>query len=146
MPRSTISRQPIAASRVRSPKGQTFAFLPHRFLRDGFFCSLCPDELRLYIFLVLAADRDGISYYGFERICSVLEIDIDDFLYARDSLIRKDLVAFDGRRFQVLSLPAKPVLTPSPPLLVPGQMDDDDPATVRKAIRDSLADAARRTK
>jgi hypothetical protein len=146
MPRPTISREPIVASRVRSSKGQTFAFLPHRFLRDGFFCSLCSDELRLYVFLVLAADRDGISFYGFERICAVLEIDIDDFLLARDSLIRKDLVAFDGRRFQVLSLPDKPVHTPTPPLLTPTQMADDDPATVRQAILDSLADADRRTK
>jgi hypothetical protein len=146
MPPPTISRPPIVASRVRSPQGQTFAFLPHRFLRDGFFCSLCPDQLRLYVFLVLAADRDGISFYGFERICAVLEIDIDDFLLARDSLIRKDLIAFDGRRFQVLSLPDKPVHTPWPPLLTAAQMADDDPATVRKAILDSLADADRRSK
>jgi hypothetical protein len=146
MPPPTISRPPIVASRVRSPQGQTFAFLPHRFLRDGFFCSLCPDQLRLYVFLVLAADRDGISSYGFERICAVLEIDIDAFLLARDSLIRKDLIAFDGRRFQVLSLPDKPVHTPSPPLLTAAQMADDDPATVRKAILDSLADADRRSK
>jgi hypothetical protein len=146
MSRPTISRPPIVSSRVRSPKGQTFAFLPHRFLRDGFFCSLYPDELRLYVFLVLAADRDGMSFYGFERICGVLEIDIDDFLLARDSLIRKDLIAFDGRRFQVLSLPDTPVHTPSPPLLTATQMADDDPATVRQAIVDSLADADRRNK
>lgn len=146
MPRPTISRQPIVASRIRSSKAQTFAFLPHRFLRDGFFCSLRPDELRLYVFLVLAADRDGISFYGFERICSVLEIDIDDFLLARDALIRKDLIAFDGRRFQVLSLPDKPVHTPSPPICTAAQMADDDPATVRQAILQSLADADRRAK
>jgi hypothetical protein len=28
-------------------RGQSFAFLPHRFLRDGFLSSVSPDELCL---------------------------------------------------------------------------------------------------
>lgn len=136
MPTPIISRTPIRPDRIRHIEG-SFAYLPHRFLREGFLCSLTPTELRLYLFLVLAADRNGLSFYAFDRICAVLEIDIDDFLDARNALIDKDLLAFDGTRFQVLSLPARPIHAPSR-----AQYDaDDDPATVRQAIRCSLAEA-----
>ena len=93
------------------------------------------------VFLVLAADRDGMSLYHQDRICSTLEVDLDDYLEARNGLLAKDLVAFDGRRFQVLSLPQAPVWSPSRPLTTPQQLESDDPATVRQLIRDSLAEA-----
>ncbi len=134
-----MTRGPIAPNRVRNIRGQTFAFIPHRFLRDGFFSSLSPDELRLYLFLILAADRSGISFYSFERICSVLELPLDDFLDARNGLLDKDMVAFDGTRFQVLSLPAKPVRLSTHALHSQQQLEDDDPATVRKLVLESLA-------
>ncbi|MBW2735127.1 MAG: hypothetical protein JRH20_22320 [Deltaproteobacteria bacterium] len=110
-------------------------------MREGFLSALAPTELRLYVFLVLAADRNGLSFYGFERICNVLEVDLDDFLDARNGLIDKDLLAFDGTRFQVLSLPSRPVYKPSRPLRSRQDFDSDDPATVRQAIRESLAEA-----
>lgn len=141
MPRPSISRAPIRPDRLRRIAGQSFAFLPHRFLREGFLSALTPTELRLYVFLVLAADRNGLSFYGFERICNVLEVDIDDFLDARNGLIDKDLLAFDGTRFQVLSLPSRPAYKPSRPLRSRQDFDSDDPATVRQAIRESLAEA-----
>jgi len=141
MPKPTISRAPIRPDRLRRIDGRSFAFLPHRFLREGFLSALTPTELRLYVFLVLAADRNGLSFYGFERICSVLEVDLDDFLDARNGLIDKDLLAFDGTRFQVLSLPSRPVHKPSRPLRSRDDFDSDDPATVRQAIRESLAEA-----
>jgi len=105
MNRLPISRAPILPERVRQIDGQSFAFLPHRLLRDGFLSSLAPDEQRLYLFLVLAADRQGISFYSCDRICSVLEMILDDYIQARNGLLEKDLIAFDGCRFQVLSLP-----------------------------------------
>jgi hypothetical protein len=41
--RAVIHRAPIVNERVRSIGGQRIAFLPHRFLREGFFASLRPD-------------------------------------------------------------------------------------------------------
>jgi len=140
----TISRSPIVPERIRSINGQSFAFLPHRFLRDGFLSSVSPDELRLYMFLVLAADRNGISFYSYERICSLLEIDIDHYLDARNGLIDKDLLAFDGTRFQVLSLPDKPRWKRSRPLRTAKHMETSDPATVRQIVRGSFPDTAGR--
>jgi len=91
------------------------------------------------VFLVLASDRQGISFYGFDRICSVLTMCLDDFLEARNGLMAKDLIAFDGIRFQVLSLPAKPVQNVNRALQSPQQLESDDPATVRKLVLESLA-------
>lgn len=138
--RRDLRRAPIVGDRVRTTRGQTFAFLPHRFLRDGFFVSLTPDELRLYLFLVLAADRCGVSFYGYESICSVLEVDVERYLEARNGLIDRDLVAFDGTRFQVLSLPSRPAPRHAPPLRTPADMEQRDPATIRALLRDAFDD------
>jgi hypothetical protein len=111
----SLHRPPIAPGRLRRIDG-SFAFIPHRFLRDGFLQSLTSDELRLYVMLVLAADRDGISFYSHRRLCSVLEMSTDAYLEARESLRRKDLIAADGVRVQVLSLPEQPVVIEPRPL------------------------------
>jgi hypothetical protein len=145
MARFPMSRDPILPDRVRSISGQSFAFLPHRFLREGFLCSLTADEQRLYVFLVLAADRYGLSFYHYDRICTILEMVPDDYLEARDGLLAKDLIAFDGARFQVLSLPAKPTYRPSHALRTAQDIEDHDPATIHRTILASLAEARERT-
>lgn len=109
--RRIIGRAPIRPDRIRSIAGQGFAFIPNGFLRLGFFVSLTPNELRLYVLLVLAADRNGLSFYHYDTLCSLLELRLDDYINARDALIAADLVAYDGTRFQVLSLPSKNVPT-----------------------------------
>lgn len=111
----------------------------HRFLRDGFLASLRADEQRLYLFLVLAADRQGLSFYSCDRIGAVLEMILDDYIDARNGLLAKDLIAFDGARFQVLSLPSSPVYRPSQALGARHELFDHDPATVRQTILASLS-------
>jgi hypothetical protein len=133
-----ISRQPIFKERVRSINGQGFSFFPHRFLRDGFFVSLSSSELAFYFLLVLAGDRNGISYYHYDSLCSMLQIPVETYIEARNGLIAKDLIGFDGTRFQVLSLPKKPVLNPPEPLKTKQGFEDEDPATIRTVIKRSL--------
>ncbi len=96
----------INPDRIRSIKGG-FSFIPHRFVTDGFLSSLAPTQLLLYLFLVLVSDRYGLSYYAYDSICSLLQLTLDDYIQARDGLLKKDLIAFDGTLFQVLELPAK---------------------------------------
>jgi hypothetical protein len=134
---TTIQRTPIVPQRLRSTGGQSFAFLPHRFLREGFFASLAPDELRLYVLLVLAADRNGLSFYHYDSICSLLELPLESYIRARNALITKNLIAFDGTRFQVLSLPDTPRFD-NPAPLTHATCEDDDPATIRALVRRSL--------
>jgi hypothetical protein len=132
-----IEKSPLCPERVRKITG-SFAFLEQRFVRDGFWTSLSHHELLLYVFLVLVADRNGLSYYGFDKICGLLQLSLEDYLIARNALIQKDLIAFDGHLFQVLSLPPTPVLQPARPLHSAQHMAQADPATIRHIIRHSL--------
>lgn len=101
-----IKKKILNPVRVRQINGG-FSFIPHRFITDGFFASLDQKELLLYLFLILVSDRFGISFYSYDSICSLLQMRIDQYIKARDSLMDKDLIAFDGALFQVLSLPKK---------------------------------------
>jgi hypothetical protein len=102
-----ITKKVLVADRIRRIDGG-FSFIPHRFLTDGFLKALSQQELLLYVFLVLAADRYGLSFYSYDRICSFLHMTLEQYSAARDGLIEKDLIAFDGILFQVLSLPNEP--------------------------------------
>lgn len=104
-----IKKTVICCDRIRSLAG-SFGFIEHRFLRDGFFQNLTHQEITLYLFLTLAADRHGLSYYSYDKICKLSSLALDDYILARDGLIKKDLIVFDGTLFQVLSLPQKTVL------------------------------------
>jgi hypothetical protein len=127
----------LVPERVRKIGG-SFAFIEHRFVRDGFLADLDHLELLLYFFLVLVSDRSGLSYYSFDKICSLLGVDTDAYIEARNALIDKDLIAFDGTIFQVLSLPDRPPHC-NPVILKPGRdMERSDPATIRQLIRSSL--------
>lgn len=132
-----VVRSPIIAERVRRIEGG-FSFVPHRFLLDGFFASLTPGELMLYFLLVVAGDRYGVSYYGEDAICNLLCQNTESYLIARNGLIEKDLIAFDGRRFQVLSLPDHPKRGVSKPLVSEADFEERDPATIRRLIHQSL--------
>lgn len=132
-----IEKSPLGPERVRTITG-SFAFIEHRFLRDGFWASLGQHELLLYVFFVLVGDRNGLSYYSYDKICTLLQFSLDDYIVARNALIHKDLIAFDGHLFQVLSLPPTPVREQPRPLQNPSQMEQADPATIRRLIRDSL--------
>ena len=101
-----IKKKILNPVRVRQINGG-FSFIPHRFITDGFLASLDQKELLLYLFFILVSDRFGLSFYSYDSICSLLQMRIDQYIKARDSLIEKDLIAFNGTLFQVLSLPQK---------------------------------------
>lgn len=103
-----IKKKILNRERVRRIKGG-FSYIPHRFLTDGFLEDLSQKELLLYLFLVLASDRYGLSYYAYDRICSMLKLTGEDYIEARDNLLERDLIAFDGTLYQVLDLPEKPI-------------------------------------
>jgi len=102
-----IKKKILNNNRIRRISG-SFGFIPHRFLTDGFLIALDQHQLLLYFFLVLVADRYGLSYYGYDSICTALGLSLEQYIDARDSLIEKDLIAFDGTLFQLLQLPLKP--------------------------------------
>jgi len=123
-----IRKKLLNPNRVRRIDGG-FSFIPHRFLTAGFLSSLGQKELLLYLFLVLVADRHGLSFYSYDSICSLLQLSLDQYIEARDRLMEKDLIAFDGTIFQVLDLPSKPK---------EGSPSKQDPAAIAQQIQLSL--------
>ena len=115
-------------SRLRRIEGG-FGFIPHRFLTAGFLVQLSQKELVLYFFLILVADRHGLSFYSYDSICSLLQLTLDQYIEARDGLIKKHLIAFDKALFQVLKLPEKPI---------PASDTREDAAEIRQLIFQSL--------
>ena len=102
-----IKKKILVPNRIRRIQGG-FSFIPHRFLTDGFLASLSQAEILLYLFLIIASDRNGLSFYSYDAICTLLQLNVDQYIEARNALIKKDLIAFDGTLFQVLDLPGKP--------------------------------------
>ena len=105
-----IKKKILNPDRIRRIDGG-FSFIPHRFLSDGFLAAMQQKELLLYLFLIIASDRHGLSFYSYDSICSLLQMDLDQYISARNGLIDKDLINFDGTVFQVLDLPTKPVIS-----------------------------------
>ena len=103
-----IRKKILEPKRVRRIDGG-FSYVPHRFITDGFLSSLSQKELLLYLFLVLVSDRHGLSFYSYDAICSLLEFSVNEYIEAREGLIQKDLIAYDGTIFQVLDLPEHPI-------------------------------------
>ncbi|MDM8538059.1 hypothetical protein QUF70_14985 [Desulfobacterales bacterium HSG17] len=128
-----MSKKILVPTRIKKIKG-SFAAFEHRFLRDGFYESLSNKERVLYFFLGLAGDRNGISWYGYDRICSILGWLLDEYIEARNGLIDKQLIASDGYVFQVLDLPDKPMIEEKRILKTGEDMEKHDPATITNMI------------
>jgi hypothetical protein len=133
-----IEKKVLVSDRVRSIEG-SFSFIPHKFITKGFLSVLSQHELLVYIILVLVGDRFGLSYYSQDRLCTMLKMTIDDFIHARNGLIQKSLIDFDGFMFQVLSLPSHPVTTVSKPLSTEQDFLTNDPLTIRQYIEQQLS-------
>lgn len=139
--RPDFDRTPLRPDRVRKIDG-SFAFLPHRLLRAGFWASLDHRELLLYVLLALVADRQGMSFYFDDHLAAFLRLVLDDFLAARAGLLHKDLVAYDsaGPRYQLLALPSRPVIaTGGQAFRRMAVQPAHHPAPIGNLIRDWLA-------
>jgi len=99
---------------------RSFAWMGHRLRSGGFLKRMRPEEIALYLFLALAADREGLSCWRLDRVEREVPFDVRALKRARERLVAKDLVAFrpwgpksiDGS-YQVLALPeAKTASTP----------------------------------
>jgi hypothetical protein len=72
----------------------SYAWIDRRLRQHGLLTSLSTDELSLYVFLVLAADRDGLSCWRIDRMERELPADVGSLKTARSGLVKKDLIAF----------------------------------------------------
>ena len=104
-------------NRIRSIP-QQFAWIDRR-LRDPYFLGLLNlKELALYLFLVLAANKNGISFYRSDRIAEMFDYQLQppEIVQCRNSLFDKEMISFhpfNGHSnegvFQVLPLPTQSI-------------------------------------
>jgi hypothetical protein len=94
---------------------QSFAWIDHRLLRNGFLEAMTHQDQALYLFLALVSDRHGVSFYRKEKICDALGLDWGEFEVARDRLIELGLIAFQPYNactpngyYQVLPIDSRP--------------------------------------
>ena len=98
--------QPPRPDRRRSIRG-SFSWIDHRFLREGFDQGLIRLEKLLYFVLVAVSNQDGVSFYSDARLAELLDIRFPHELEAaRNELVARDLIAYEGGIYQVLDLPA----------------------------------------
>ncbi len=92
----------------------SFAWIDHRLRSHGFLQRMSSDEVGLYLFLALAADREGLSCWRLDRIeRELMCVDVPSLREAREGLVRMKLLAYrpwfpkarDGS-YQVLSVPS----------------------------------------
>jgi hypothetical protein len=101
----------LAPERLRRTSS-SFAWIDHRLRSSGLLPMLEPAEIGLYLFLVLAADQNGLSCWRLDRIEREMPcFERSDLWKARERLLELDLIAFkpwcasdpDGV-YQVLSI------------------------------------------
>ena len=73
---------------------RSFAWLDHRLLREGHLEQMSLVDLAVYVFLVLAADASGVSFYNKATLTKKLGIDWDAFEGAKARLLERGLIAF----------------------------------------------------
>jgi hypothetical protein len=77
--------------RVRRITG-SFGGIDRRLLRHGLVAVMTAQEQSLYLFLALASDRHGVSFYRQEKIADVLGLDEQALAVARDRLVELGLL------------------------------------------------------
>ena len=88
---------------------RSFSWIDHRFVNGGFMESLTRGAVLLYFFLTTVGNRNGLSFYGEEKLCKLLKVGMTELLSARSELVKSHLIAYGAPVYQVLSLPQKPV-------------------------------------
>ena len=93
--------EPVDPTRVRTLPAH-FAWIDHR-LRDR-LRDLSLEEIALLVFLHLAADRTGCSFWADATIAKKLGLREGDVIQARSRLVAKGLVAYRDPLSQLLPL------------------------------------------
>ena len=92
---------PVDPTRVRTLP-RHFAWIDHR-LRDR-LRALSLEEIALLVFLHLAADKSGLSFWSDATIARKLPLSEGDVIQARYRLVAKGLVTYRYPLYQLLPL------------------------------------------
>ena len=98
-----IPKAPLVRDRIRRI-GPGFGWMDHRLVREHYIEHCSHGALALYLFLIVVADADGVSWWSERSLGIRLGLDTDRLRQARAELEAADLVAFEHPVWQVLEL------------------------------------------
>ncbi len=117
-----------------------FSWVDHRLVREGHLQGRSAEALALYLFLVVVADADGLSWYAEETLCRQLSWDASQLQRARAELRQSSLIAYRKPIYQVLDLSPETMVrgTGRPQ---PSAHEDGEPVAIRTILQQMLGGA-----
>lgn len=102
-------------------QASSYGIVDRRLLFDRYLHRMSHGGMALYLFLILAADREGRSYYSDRSISEILQFSLYGLARARSELIVAGLIDYQRPNWRVKSLsqprPLRPTATqPCAPL------------------------------
>ena len=94
----------LVPARLRRPPASGWSWVDRRFLREH-AAHLSRDAVLLYFVLCAVANQHGLSFYGDATLAALVRMNLPALMVARDELLARDLIAYETRFTQVLSLP-----------------------------------------
>jgi hypothetical protein len=94
----------LVPARLRRPPTTGWSWVDRRFVREH-AAHLSRDAVLLYFSLCAVADKHGLSFYADSTLAAMVRINLPALIQARDELLARDLIAYETRFTQVLSLP-----------------------------------------
>jgi hypothetical protein len=99
-----IQKRILVPARLRRPPETGWSWVDRRFVRER-MAHLSREAVLLYFFLSAVADRHGVSFYGDGTLACLLRMTVPALINAREELLAHDLIAYEVRFTQVLSIP-----------------------------------------
>jgi hypothetical protein len=108
-----IQKRVLDPERLRRlPK--SFGWVDQRLLSEGYLGELSPEATKLYLFLALVSDREGLSFYSDRSVMDRLGLSGSQLETARHELVRHRLVIWSVPLYQLLIVPERLAGRPTP--------------------------------
>lgn len=122
----------------------SYGIVDRKLLFDRHLHRMSLEGIALYLFLVLAADREGRSYYGDRSIGEILRFSPDELIAARAELIAAGLIAYRTPNWWVkgFSSLAQPPPLPAHRPCASSRLSGE-PAPIRGAVPEALRELIR---
>lgn len=98
-----IEKQILCAQRLRRTP-ESFSWVDHRLVRDGYLRRASAPAWALYLMLVTVGDEQGLSYYSDRSVARLLSLSEPELAEARRQLLAAGMIAYVPPLYQVLAL------------------------------------------
>jgi len=102
-----MDKHPISLAQLRRVPRQ-FSWADQRLVRERYIDRLSHEACALYLFLLIVADAQGLSYYAERSLSQRLSMSAVQLHQARQALITQRLLAYRHPLYQVLALGTPP--------------------------------------